>query len=73
MTFADSGTSSPIVTVLVAFIAAAGSVGGVWLTRRVNQVHVLVNSKMSDALARIESLETQIRIERGKNTQRDER
>lgn len=32
----------------------------VWTTRRINQVHTLVNSKMSDALAKIALLEQEV-------------
>lgn len=55
-----TNNSSPLVTVLVAVIAAVTTLGGIYLTRRVNQVHVLVNSKMDAALARVIKLEEKL-------------
>jgi len=62
---AAAGSSSDFVSVLVAFIAVGGSLGGIWLNRKVGQVHTLVNSQMSDALKRIAQLEQKLGLAPG--------
>ena len=62
---AATGSSSNLVTVLVAFIGVAGTLGGIWLAHRLNQVHTLVNSQFTAALKRITALEPKLGLTPG--------
>lgn len=57
--------SSDFVTVTVALIAGVVSLGTAYMTLKLRQVHVLVNSKMDTALKRIQELEKKLGLEEG--------
>ena len=57
MLFAAS--SSGLVTVLVALIASVTTLGTSYITVKLRQIHVLVNSRLDNALAEISALKYQ--------------
>lgn len=57
---ANTGTSSGFVTIMVALIAAVVSLGTVWISLKVKQVHTLVNSRLGRALDVIAVLTNQL-------------
>ena len=54
-----------VTPILVALIGVAGSIGVVLINRKLNSVHVLVNQRMTDALKRIDELETKMGLASG--------
>jgi hypothetical protein len=62
-----------ISTYVVACIGAAGTITAALVYRKVEQIHVLVNSRLDSVLAQVDDLKEQRDIARGKQEERDER
>jgi len=45
-----------VTAIFVALIGVAGTIGGIYLARRISEVHVLVNKQLSDVMDRLEKV-----------------
>lgn len=61
----ETGDSSAFVTITLSVIAGVVTLGTAYLSVKLRQVHVLVNSKMDTALKRIEELEAKLGLASG--------